>query len=134
MKSGAGLAFISYPDAIAKFTFVPQFFAVLFFVMMFVLGVGSIVGMVSGVVTCLKEKLPNMEIWKIVLSVCSMGFAVSTVYVTPGGQFVLTLVDYYGTSFVVFILASFEITAVTWVYGIENFLDDIEIYAGQKNK
>lgn len=24
VKSGAGLAFISYPDAIAKFTFVPQ--------------------------------------------------------------------------------------------------------------
>ncbi|XP_076479592.1 sodium-dependent nutrient amino acid transporter 1 isoform X3 [Bombus vancouverensis nearcticus] len=132
VKSGAGLAFISYPDAIAKFTFVPQFFAVLFFVMMFVLGVGSIVGMVSGVVTCLKEKLPNMEIWKIVLSVCSMGFAVSTVYVTPGGQFVLTLVDYYGTSFVVFILASFEITAVTWVYGIENFLDDIEFMLDRK--
>ncbi|XP_076479591.1 sodium-dependent nutrient amino acid transporter 1 isoform X2 [Bombus vancouverensis nearcticus] len=124
VKSGAGLAFISYPDAIAKFTFVPQFFAVLFFVMMFVLGVGSIVGMVSGVVTCLKEKLPNMEIWKIVLSVCSMGFA--------GGQFVLTLVDYYGTSFVVFILASFEITAVTWVYGIENFLDDIEFMLDRK--
>ncbi|XP_071869904.1 sodium-dependent nutrient amino acid transporter 1 [Bombus fervidus] len=132
VKSGAGLAFISYPDAIAKFTFVPQFFAVLFFVMMFVLGVGSIVGMVSGVVTCLKEKLPNMEIWKIVLSVCSMGFAVSTVYVTPGGQFILTLVDYYGTSFVVFILASFEITAVTWVYGIENFLDDIEFMLDRK--
>ncbi|XP_050592909.1 sodium-dependent nutrient amino acid transporter 1-like [Bombus affinis] len=132
VKSGAGLAFISYPDAIAKFTFVPQFFAVLFFVMMFVLGVGSIVGMVSGVVTCLKEKLPNMEIWKIVLSVCSMGFAVSTVYITPGGQFILTLVDYYGTSFVVFILASFEITAVTWVYGIENFLDDIEFMLDRK--
>ncbi|XP_043599054.1 sodium-dependent nutrient amino acid transporter 1-like isoform X1 [Bombus pyrosoma] len=132
VKSGAGLAFISYPDAIAKFTFVPQFFAVLFFVMMFVLGVGSIVGMVSGVVSCLKEKLPNMEIWKIVLSVCSMGFAVSTVYITPGGQFILTLVDYYGTSFVVFILASFEITAVTWVYGIENFLDDIEFMLDRK--
>lgn len=66
-----------------RYIYLLQFFAVLFFVMMFVLGVGSIVGMVSGVVTCLKEKLPNMEIWKIVLSVCSMGFAVSTVYVTP---------------------------------------------------
>ncbi|XP_076240956.1 sodium-dependent nutrient amino acid transporter 1 [Calliopsis andreniformis] len=132
VKSGAGLAFISYPDAIAKFSFLPQLFAVLFFVMMFVLGAGSIVGMVSGVITALNEKLPNIKTWKIVLSVCLMGFAVSTVYVTPGGQFLLTLVDYYGTSFVVFILASFEITAITWLYGIKNFLNDIEFMLGRK--
>ncbi|CAL7951010.1 unnamed protein product [Xylocopa violacea] len=132
VKSGAGLAFISYPDAIAKFNFLPQLFAVLFFVMMFVLGVGSIVGMVSGIISSLKEKLPNVEIWKIVVSVCLMGFAVSTIYVTPGGQFLLALVDYYGTSFVVFVLAFFEITALTWVYGIENFLDDIEFMLDRK--
>ncbi|XP_026671508.1 sodium-dependent nutrient amino acid transporter 1-like isoform X2 [Ceratina calcarata] len=116
VKSGAGLAFISYPDAIAKFEFLPQLFSVLFFVMMFVLGVGSIVGMVSGVIACLQDKLPRLKIWMIVVPVCLMGFAVSTIYVTPGGQFLLTLVDYYGTSFVVFILASFEITAIMWVY------------------
>ncbi|CAK9801909.1 Sodium-dependent nutrient amino acid transporter 1 [Anthophora plagiata] len=132
VNSGAGLAFVSYPDAIAKFNFLPQLFAVLFFVMMFVLGVGSIVGMVSGIVTALKEKLPNVQIWKIVITVCSMGFAVSTVYITPGGQFLLTLVDYYGTSFVVFVLAFFEITAVTWLYGIENLLDDVEFMLNRK--
>lgn len=51
--------------------------------MMFVLGVGSIVGMVTGLVTALEEKLPNMKIWQIVLPVCLMGFACSTIYVTP---------------------------------------------------
>ncbi|XP_054009977.1 sodium-dependent nutrient amino acid transporter 1-like isoform X1 [Hylaeus anthracinus] len=132
VKSGVGLAFVSYPDAIAKFTFLPQLFSVLFFVMMFVLGVGSTVGMVSGIATALKERLPNVEIWQIVFTVCSMGFAVSTVYVTPGGQFMLTLVDYYGTSFVVFILASFEITAGTWLYGIENLLNDVEFMLERK--
>nr|XP_033336010.1 sodium-dependent nutrient amino acid transporter 1-like [Megalopta genalis] len=126
VKSGASLAFVSYPDAIAKFTVVPQLFAVLFFLMMFVLGVGSIVGMVSGMVINLSEKLPNVQIWKIVVPLCLMGFAVSTVYVTPGGQFLLTLVDYYGTSFVVFVLASFEITGIMWIYGIENFINDLD--------
>ncbi|XP_078034795.1 sodium-dependent nutrient amino acid transporter 1 isoform X2 [Augochlora pura] len=125
VKSGASLAFVSYPDAIAKFTVVPQVFSVLFFLMMFVLGIGSIVGMVSGMVINLSEKLPNVQIWKIVLPLCLMGFAVSTVYVTPGGQFLLTLVDYYGTSFVVFVLASFEITGIMWIYGIENFINDL---------
>lgn len=51
--------------------------------MMFVLGVGSVVGMVSAVVVALKEKLPNEKLWKVVVSVCSMGFLISTVFVTP---------------------------------------------------
>ncbi|KAH0947338.1 hypothetical protein HN011_003803 [Eciton burchellii] len=125
VKGGAGLAFVSYPDAIAKFNFLPQLFAVLFFVMMFVLGVGSAVGMITGIITVIHEQFPRLKIWQIVVPACCLGFVIGTVYVTPGGQFILTLVDYYGTSFVVFILASFEMTGVIWVYGLENFLDDV---------
>ncbi|XP_011346370.1 sodium-dependent nutrient amino acid transporter 1-like isoform X1 [Ooceraea biroi] len=125
VRGGAGLAFVSYPDAIAKFSFLPQLFAVLFFVMMFVLGVGSAVGMVTGIITVINEQFPKLKTWQIVVPACCLGFAIGTVYVTPGGQFILTLVDYYGASFVVFILASFEMTGVIWVYGLENFMDDL---------
>lgn len=38
----------------------------------------------------------------------------------------LELVDYYAASFVVFILATLEITGIFWIYGLENFLDDVE--------
>lgn len=41
VQGGSGLAFVSYPNAIAKFEFVPQVFSVLFFFMLFVLGVGK---------------------------------------------------------------------------------------------
>ncbi|XP_029173799.1 sodium-dependent nutrient amino acid transporter 1-like isoform X2 [Nylanderia fulva] len=126
VRGGAGLAFISYPDAIAKFSFLPQLFAILFFVMMFVLGVGSAVGMITGIITVVNEQFPKLKTWQIVVPTCTLGFLIGTVYVTPGGQFILTLVDYYGTSFVVFILASFEMTGVVWVYGFENFLEDVE--------
>ena len=47
IKSGQGLAFISYPTAIAKFDYVPQLFAVLFFLMLFTLGLGSATGTVK---------------------------------------------------------------------------------------
>lgn len=53
-------------------------------------------------------------------------------YLFQGGQFILTLVDYYGTSFVVFIVASFEIVGLIWVYGFENFLDDVEFMLDRK--
>lgn len=41
VEGGSGLAFVSYPNAIAKFEFIPQVFSVLFFFMLFVLGVGK---------------------------------------------------------------------------------------------
>ncbi|KAL6259808.1 hypothetical protein P5V15_009719 [Pogonomyrmex californicus] len=132
VKGGAGLAFVSYPDAIAKFSVLQQLFAVLFFFMMFVLGVGSLVGMTTGIITVINEQFPNLKTWQIVVPTCLFSFLIGTVYVTPGGQFILTLVDYYGTSFVVFILASFEMTGVIWVYGLENFLEDLEFMLDRK--
>ncbi|XP_066597904.1 sodium-dependent nutrient amino acid transporter 1-like isoform X2 [Prorops nasuta] len=132
VNGGAGLAFISYPDAIAKFSFLPQLFAVLFFVMMFVLGVGSAVGMMTSIITVIKEEFPSAKHWQIVIPSCIAGFCIANVYVTPGGQYILTLVDYYGTSFVIFVLAFFEITGIVWIYGIENFLDDVEFMLNRK--
>lgn len=49
VKSGAGLAFVSYPEVLAKFDFCPQVFAVLFFLMLITLGLGSAVGELSRV-------------------------------------------------------------------------------------
>ncbi|XP_012058557.1 PREDICTED: sodium-dependent nutrient amino acid transporter 1-like [Atta cephalotes] len=103
-----------------------------FFFMMFVLGVGSAVGMTTGIITVINEQFPNLKTWQIVVPTCLLGFSIGTVYVTPGGQFILTLVDYYGTSFVVFILASFEMTGVIWFYGLENFLEDLEFMLDRK--
>ncbi|KAK2587415.1 hypothetical protein KPH14_003129 [Odynerus spinipes] len=132
VKGGTGLAFISYPDAIAKFEVLPQLFSVLFFVMMFVLGIGSSVGMMSSLYIILNEKFPNVKTWQMVIPLCIFGFLIGTVYVTPGGQFILTLADYYGTSFVVFISATFELVGIVHVYGFENFMEDVEFMLDTK--
>lgn len=83
IKSGAGLAFISYPDAIAKFEHVPQLFSVLFFVMLLTLGIGSCVGMHAAAVTAVWDHFPKQKYWKFVLGGCIIGFLSGLVYVTP---------------------------------------------------
>lgn len=83
VRGGTGLAFISYPDALSRFTVVPQLFAVLFFVMMFVLGVGSAVALSGAVFSILCDHFPNVSQWKLVLVLSTLGFVISLVYVTP---------------------------------------------------
>ncbi|XP_017884449.1 sodium-dependent nutrient amino acid transporter 1-like [Ceratina calcarata] len=126
VKGGTGLAFVSYPDAIAKFTVLPQLFSVLFFLMLYVLGIGSAIALAGSLITIISDQFPNWRYLYIVLGTCTVGFCAGTIYCTPGGQFMLELVDYYAGSFIVFILATLEITGIFWIYGLENFLDDVE--------
>ncbi|XP_055688296.1 sodium-dependent nutrient amino acid transporter 1-like [Lutzomyia longipalpis] len=123
---GSGLAFISYPDAISKFDWVPQFFAVLFFFMLLTLGMGSIVGLVSTVVTAVNDQFPNLRYWQIVLIVSICYFFIGLIYVTPGGQWMTDLVDHFGGTFLIFALAVFEMIAICWVYGTRNIVMDTQ--------
>ena len=39
-----------------------------------------------------------------------------------GGQFMLELVDHFGANFVIYVMATLEVMAIAWVYGLENFI------------
>lgn len=51
--------------------------------MMFVLGVGSAVGMSTGIITVINEQFPTLKTWQIVIPTCFLGFAIGSIYVTP---------------------------------------------------
>ncbi|XP_063709992.1 sodium-dependent nutrient amino acid transporter 1-like isoform X2 [Culicoides brevitarsis] len=132
VKSGPGLAFISYPDAIAKFDFFPQGFSVLFFFMLYTLGIGSNVAMTSCIMTIFKDKFKTVAHWKITMAIAVVMFSIAIVYTTPGGQYVLELVDYHGASFVVFFLAIVELIAFCWIYGVKRLCDDVYFMLGYR--
>uniref|UniRef100_W8B974 Transporter n=1 Tax=Ceratitis capitata TaxID=7213 RepID=W8B974_CERCA len=132
VKSNTGLAFISYPDAIAKFEFLPQVFSVLFFLMLFVLGIGSNVGMASCVMTVLKDKFTNTKNWIIAVSIAIVCYGIGLIYITPGGQYLLNFMDFFGASFIALVLAIFELIAVGWIYGVKNLCRDIYFMLGIK--
>lgn len=83
IKGGAGLAFISYPDAIAKFKQLPQIFSVLFFLMLFVLGIGSNIAMTSCTVTAIRDNFPKVKQWQCALGIAVVSFCIGLSYVTP---------------------------------------------------
>ena len=125
VKSGAGLAFVSYPEVLAKFDFMPQVFAVLFFLMLITLGLGSAVGFMSAVTTTICDSFPHTNKKSILQICCVAGFALGLFYVTPGGQIMLEMVDYYGGTILILALASCEIIAINWVYGTSMITRDI---------
>ena len=59
VDSGPGLAFVSYPSALAKFDFLPQLFSVLFFLMLVTLGLGSATGLLTGIITVFCDLWPE---------------------------------------------------------------------------
>ncbi|KAH9633371.1 hypothetical protein HF086_004085 [Spodoptera exigua] len=125
-SGGSSLAFVSYPDAIAQSPFVPQLFSSLFFLMMAVLGVGSGVALFSTVNTIFLDAFPKVPTIVTSAVMCSACFLVGLVYVTPGGQYILELVDHYGGTFMRLFAAIVEII------GLENMCLDIEYMLGLK--
>lgn len=83
VKGGTGLAFVSYPDALSRFSFVPQLFSVLFFFMMFVLGAGSAVALFQAANGIVEEKYPQLATWKRVMGFSTLGFLLGLIYITP---------------------------------------------------
>ncbi|KAL9914057.1 sodium-dependent nutrient amino acid transporter 1-like [Glossina fuscipes fuscipes] len=132
VKGGAGLAFISYPEAIAKFQSLPQIFSVLFFLMLFILGVGSNIGIVSCKVAAIKDNFPNVKQWQCALGIALLSFCIGLTYVTPGGQFLLTLVDYYGVAMMSLFLGICELYVLGWVYGVNRLCKDVEFMIGRR--
>jgi len=59
--------------------------------MLYTLGVGSATSLTSGIITIIQDQFPSVPRWLLTLIVCVTLFLVGLMYVTPGGQFMLTL-------------------------------------------
>lgn len=127
-----GLAFIAYPETISKFDYIPQFFAIVFFLMLFFFCVGSNMGMASCILTVIRDRYPKIMCWKIVLAIVVLGIMIGIFYTTPNGQYLINLLDFYGASFVALILAIIELITVSWIYGVDRFCNDIEFMLKRK--
>lgn len=100
--------------------------------MLFVLGVGSAVGLQSSIVTNLMDIFPKYKYWQVA-GACSLGgFLVGLMYITPGGQWMLNMVDHFGGTFLIFALAILQLVGIFWFYGVENFCWDMEFMLNRK--
>ncbi|XP_040164029.1 sodium-dependent nutrient amino acid transporter 1-like isoform X1 [Anopheles arabiensis] len=129
-RDGAGLTFMTYPDAIAKFQFLPQLFAALFFLMLFIVGVGSNLGVTTSIITAIRDQRPQLRHWQVVLGTVTVGYFFGLLYLTPGGFDFLDVIDYYGAKYVTLTFAVLELATVAWIYGVDRICRDIRFMLG----
>ncbi|XP_019647388.1 PREDICTED: sodium- and chloride-dependent glycine transporter 2-like [Branchiostoma belcheri] len=132
--TGAGLAFVAYPAALARLPISPLWSS-LFFVMLLTLGLDSQFAVLEALVTGIVDEFPRRLRSKkmfIVLGVCSIGFLLGLPLVTQGGFYLLQLMDNYSGTFSLLIVAIVECLVVGWVYGCDRFLDDIAMMVGSR--
>ncbi|KAF6200954.1 hypothetical protein GE061_005401 [Apolygus lucorum] len=127
VKEGPGLAFIAYPEALLRLPF-PQVWSVLFFLMLFVLGLDSEFALLENVLTSLSDEFPELRQHKLGFCIVTAVFCytIGLTCVTYGGNYVLTLMDVYGGGVAVLFIAISESIALLWIYGLKNICRDMK--------
>uniref|UniRef100_A0ACB8EC89 Uncharacterized protein n=1 Tax=Sphaerodactylus townsendi TaxID=933632 RepID=A0ACB8EC89_9SAUR len=119
--SGTGLAFIMFTEAVVQMPG-SQVWAVLFFIMLFSLGLSSMFGNVESIMTPLLElPLVTKYVSKEALSglICLACFLTALCFTLRSGSYWLEAFDRYAGSIPLLVIAFFEVVAVAYVYGIE---------------
>ncbi|XP_068230895.1 sodium- and chloride-dependent glycine transporter 1-like isoform X2 [Palaemon carinicauda] len=127
---GAGLAFIAYPEAVARLPFSPVW-SCLFFVMLLTLGLGSQFTIVQTVITCVVDFFGLRRHYKkTCVAICTLGCVLGISMCSGHGMYILQLLDNYSGTYSALMIGCVELIAITWVYGVDNFMDDIKSMLG----
>ena len=132
-KEGQGLAFVAYPEALSSLP-LPWLWSILFFIMIFLLGIDSEFALLETVFTAVYDGVPSLRKHKVKITAlgCICCFLLGLPCVSSNGQYVLDLMDTYGAGFAVLWIALWELIAIMWIYGVNNFSKDIKLMIGSE--
>uniref|UniRef100_T1J119 Transporter n=1 Tax=Strigamia maritima TaxID=126957 RepID=T1J119_STRMM len=135
VDQGAGLAFIVYPEIVARLP-VSSLWSCLFFIMLLTLGLDSQFALMETVTTAILDRFPLLRDWKtwIVLFTSFFGYFGGLIFTTNAGMYWLQLMDKYAANWSVLFIAISECIVVAWVYGAERFLQNIEEMIGVQSR
>ncbi|XP_065315007.1 sodium- and chloride-dependent glycine transporter 2-like isoform X1 [Gordionus sp. m RMFG-2023] len=134
IRSGHALAFVAYPTAITRLAWSP-FWSVLFFLMLVTIGLDSQFAMVETVLTTLYDGWPRaLRPRKILVSasICFLFFLIGIPQTMNGGIYLFSLIDNYSAGWPLLFISLIQCAIVSYIYGIERFLNDIETMLGYK--
>ena len=127
VQSGAALVFIAIPQAVT-FMPIPQIWSFLFFSMLLTLGVGTMIASVETLITVIIDQFSLIKSKHYVtILVCLFMFISGLSMFFNGGLYMFDLLDNVSATWNIMLCALIEVVMVSWLYGVNNFLNDIKM-------
>ncbi|CAF4968439.1 unnamed protein product, partial [Rotaria sp. Silwood1] len=132
-QGGPGLAFIAYPQALSIMPGGP-FWAVIFFFMLLTLGLDSQFAFADVIISGLLDSFKQLRRHKIfvTISYCIVCYLLALPICAPGGIYLFTLMNEYASNLSVFACAFIEFVLIAYIYGFNNFMEDIRMMLGKR--
>jgi solute carrier family 6 amino acid transporter-like protein 5/7/9/14 len=130
---GPGLAFVAYPAGLATMPVAPLW-SILFFLMLFTLGLDSQFAMMETVITAFSDIFPVLRQTKkkiiFTFSVCTALFLLGLPQCARNGVFIMNLFDWYSAGFSLLVVSIIETLVISYCYGVFRFKKDIHLMLG----
>ena len=132
-ESNMGLVFVVYPEILTSIRGAP-FFSVLFFIMLLTLGLDSVFAGAESIYTAISDEFPILARRPRLSRACVVlvPFLASIPTLTHGGKFIVQFMDFFGTSPSIMFIVLCELIATVWIYGMDEFSNDVETMTGQR--
>lgn len=132
VAQGPGLAFMVWPEAMTLLSDNPvicALFSIIFFSMLYSLGISSMVVTVETICTSILDLFPLLIKKRklIVACVIAVLFVIGLPFVTQNGLYWFTVTDNYAASYTLVLSACLELIAISYFYGIKRMASDIKM-------
>lgn len=126
--SSVGLAFIAYPAAIETMPGA-NFWALLFYLTLFTLGIDSAFAMIEGTVIVLQDSWVGKKLSKfmIALILCVFGACCSTLFCFNWGFALFDSIDHYLNIYTIMLMAILQATAAAWYHCQDDAMETCKI-------
>ncbi|CAD5211986.1 unnamed protein product [Bursaphelenchus xylophilus] len=136
VQDGTALAFVAYPEALIRMPVEPLW-SILFFLMVFLLGISSQFGYAEAAITAFVDQFPRLKKahTRTVFGVCTVLFLCGVILCTNSGFYFFNILNDYSSGFSLGIVLFLEAVLVSYIYGIEDFIADLRsMFGPPKNR
>jgi len=116
IKGGPSLAFVVFPQAISLLPAFATGFAVLFFIMFFLLALDSAFSLIEGFAAPFRDRFPNTSVKKVALWITLAAFVVGLLYTTKAGLYYLDITDHFIVNYGIVITGTLLAIVVGWLW------------------
>ncbi|XP_068236237.1 sodium- and chloride-dependent glycine transporter 2-like isoform X2 [Palaemon carinicauda] len=126
--AGPALVFITYPEALSMMPLAP-FWSVLFFAMLFFVGLDSLFVSVEASIASMLDRFPWLSKWRIrvTAAVIFCMFLMCCSCTLQGGMYILQLMDWYTSSMALLCVCLCEVFIFSYSYGVGRTIRDIQM-------